>query len=87
MSDFFANNINRLVKPLRDEIALRWRTTEDRLNNRLNNIENLLHGGRATYLGNNRVLAKVITGSHNFAYIVEADDLLISPWFIITGHL
>lgn len=48
-------------------------------------IESLLHGGRATYIGNNRVLTKVVTGGRNFAYIVEADDLLISPWFIITG--
>ncbi|MBX9730740.1 MAG: FkbM family methyltransferase [Sphingomonas sp.] len=36
-------------------------------------------------MGNNRVLNKVVTGGMNFAYLVEANDLLISPWFIITG--
>lgn len=43
------------------------------------------HGARATYMGNNRVLVKLVLRGHCIAYLVEADDLLISPWFIITG--
>jgi len=82
---FFANSIYRLSKPFLEARALHQQSMEESLNSRLNNIENLLHGGRATYLGNNRVLVKVVTGGRNFAYIVEANDLLISPWFIITG--
>jgi FkbM family methyltransferase len=45
-----------------------------------------IHGGRATYLGNNRVLTKTTVGDYDFAFIVEADDRLISPWFIVTGR-
>ena len=44
-----------------------------------------IHGGRATYIGNNRVLTKTTVGNLDFAFIVEADDRLISPWFIVTG--
>ncbi|MBY0306154.1 MAG: FkbM family methyltransferase [Sphingomonas sp.] len=55
------------------------------IESRLSRLETLSHGGRATYVGNNRVLNKVVTAGMNFAYLVEANDLLISPWFIITG--
>lgn len=48
-------------------------------------FEQSTHGGRATYIGNNRVLTKVIVGDRDFAFVVEADDRLISPWFIVTG--
>jgi FkbM family methyltransferase len=48
-------------------------------------FEQSTHGGRATYIGNNRVLTKVIVGDCDFAFVVEADDRLISPWFIVTG--
>jgi FkbM family methyltransferase len=44
-----------------------------------------IHGGRATYIGNNRVLTKAIIRNLDFAFIVEADDRLITPWFIVTG--
>ena len=53
---------------------------------RLAEIERGQHGGRATYVGNNRVLVKCVVRGANIAYFVEADDLLISPWFIITGE-
>jgi FkbM family methyltransferase len=48
-------------------------------------FEQSIHGGRATYIGNNRVLTKAIVGDFDFAFVVEADDRLISPWFIVTG--
>jgi FkbM family methyltransferase len=44
-----------------------------------------IHGGRATYIGNNRVLTKATVGNRDFAFIVEADDKLIAPLFIVTG--
>jgi FkbM family methyltransferase len=59
---------------------------------RLNAIEGKIdlleyfgHGGRATYVGGNRVLLKVVVANNNIAFLVEANDRLLSPWFIITG--
>jgi len=48
-------------------------------------LERLGQGSRATYVGNNRVLVGAVVGTHNIAYYVDADDRLISPWFITTG--
>ncbi len=55
------------------------------INSKLNYLEQQTHGSRATFVGNNRVLVKVVIKGRNIAYFVEADDLLVSPWFIITG--
>lgn len=43
------------------------------------------HGGQAVYVGNNRVLAKIIVGGHTFAFLLEADDRLITPWLVVAG--
>ena len=56
-----------------------------RIDHKIDLLEYYSHGSRATYIGNNRVLVKAVIGGHNIAYIVEADDRLLSPWFIITG--
>lgn len=55
------------------------------IDHKLDYLERLTHGGRATYVGNNRILVKAVVGRANIAYFVEADDLLLSPWFIISG--
>lgn len=60
-------------------------TQLSRIEAKLDRLEYFSHGSRATYVGNNRVLVKVVVGGNNIAYLVEADDKLISPWFIITG--
>jgi FkbM family methyltransferase len=52
---------------------------------KINQVEQLTHGGRSTYVGANRVLMKIVVAGRNIAYFVEADDRLISPWFIVTG--
>ena len=46
----------------------------------------LPQGSPGTYLGNNRLLVRVIVNGARIAYIVPADDLLITPWFAITGE-
>jgi FkbM family methyltransferase len=56
-----------------------------RMETKIERLEYAAHGGRSTYIGNNRVLVKAVIDHKNIAYCVEADDLLISPWFIITG--
>ncbi len=43
------------------------------------------HGGQAVYVGNNRVLTKIIVGGHVFAFLLEADDRLITPWLVVAG--
>lgn len=52
---------------------------------RLNLLERYSHGGRATYMGHNRVLVRAVVGGRDIGYFVEADDRLLAPWFIITG--
>lgn len=48
-------------------------------------MEEELHGGRATYMGNGLVLVKAVVDRRNIAYLIPADDRLISPWFIVSG--
>ncbi len=55
------------------------------INAKLDYLERQTHGGRATYVGNNRVLMKAVVGRANIAYFVEADDLLLTPWFVTSG--
>jgi len=42
--------------------------------------------GAGTYLGNNRVLVRVDVNKAILAFILPADDLLITPWFIVSGE-
>lgn len=53
--------------------------------NRLRRIERDSHGGRATYIGNNRLLAKCVVRDSLIAFLLEADDLLLTPWFVVSG--
>ncbi len=86
-----------MVKPMRTKIEDWLRkfylqhikdvhlTQLSRIESKLDRLEHYSHGSRGTYVGNNRVLVKTVVGGHNIAYYVEADDKLITPWFIITG--
>src|SRR5579872_1396640 len=58
----------------------------DQIIGRLTRLEKLAHGGRATYVGNNRVLTKVVIGDVVLAFLVQADDRLIVPNLIIEGE-
>jgi FkbM family methyltransferase len=58
----------------------------DALSTKIDLAEYYSHGARSTYLGNSRVLVKAIVAGAQIAYIVEADDLLLSPWFIASGR-
>lgn len=51
---------------------------------RLNLLEHFQRGSEATYVGKNRVLKCVVAG-HRIAYLVAADDRLLSPWFIVAA--
>jgi len=57
-----------------------------RIEERLNQLEFYAQGGRSTYMGRGLVLVKTVVKGHQIAYLVEADDRLISPWFIATGQ-
>lgn len=51
----------------------------------LERIERLEHGGRATYVGNGRVLTKAAFPDWTLSFLVEADDRLIAPYLITSG--
>ena len=57
----------------------------DRLLIAAQRLEYFSNGTRATYIGDNRVLVRVVVGDANIAFIVEANDRLLSPWLIATG--
>src|SRR6266851_4599565 len=50
---------------------------------RLSRLENLSQGAKAVYVGNDRVLVKA--NFLDIVYLVEADDRLIVPRFIMNG--
>jgi FkbM family methyltransferase len=52
---------------------------------RLDRLERLSHGGRATYVGNNRVLTKAVINDTVLGFLVQADDRLIVPHIIVHG--
>jgi FkbM family methyltransferase len=56
------------------------------LDRRLDRLERMSHGGRATYVGNNRVLSKCVIGEDVLGFLVEADDRLLGPSLILTGQ-
>lgn len=63
---------------IQDQLAL--------LSRKIDKLEAFSHGARATYVGDNRVLVKAVVHGQVIGYLVEADDKLISPWFIINGQ-
>lgn len=48
-------------------------------------LEQFSHGARATYIGGGKVLVRVVVANANIAFIVEAQDKLLTPWFMATG--
>lgn len=53
---------------------------------KLNRIESLEHGGRAAYVGNGRVLTKAVFPKWSLSYFAEGNDRLISPHLITHGR-
>lgn len=72
---------------------LKWLRPFDRLQKEIKSLEAkvdyLLHlnnGTRATYIGNNRLLLRTVVYGANIAYLLESDDLLLTPWFVTSGQ-
>lgn len=65
----------------RNEIIARLASIE----HKIDLMEHFGNGSRGTYVGNNRVLVKSVVANRQIAFFVEADDRLLSPWFIVTG--
>lgn len=53
---------------------------------RLDHLERLSRGGRAVYLGNNRILATVAAGERVLGFFLHADDKLLMPHFVMHGN-
>jgi FkbM family methyltransferase len=48
-------------------------------------LERMSHGGRATYLSNGRVLTKCDIADAVIGFLIDADDILLGPWLILSG--
>jgi FkbM family methyltransferase len=78
-------------KAVTDRIGDLWRRLPHRGNSwsamvrRLERIERLTRGGNATYAGNNRLLTRLVVDDIMLTLLVEADDLLIVPQFVMSG--
>ncbi|MEJ0052115.1 MAG: FkbM family methyltransferase [Methylovirgula sp.] len=89
----FLNNLlkNSFLGRKLDEIAARLAALDEvrarlaAVELKLDRLEIFSHGARATYVGGNRVLTKTVVADRQIAYLVEADDRLLSPWFIVAG--
>lgn len=57
----------------------------DQIDARLDRLEELGHGGRGVYIGNNRILVKTTIGGTNLVFVAAADDRLIVPRFFANG--
>jgi hypothetical protein len=71
----------RLLVKTNEEVLARLRKIEAKIDR----LETFSHGARATYVGDNRVLMKCVVENHQIAFLVEADDRLITTWFIVSG--
>ncbi|MBL6454169.1 FkbM family methyltransferase [Belnapia sp. T6] len=56
------------------------------IDQRLARLEEAVQGGRSTYMGNGLILVKTVVEGAQFGFLVEAEDRLISPWFIVSGR-
>lgn len=72
--------LNTIVQKL-DHITAQLHALE----HRLNLMEHFSHGARATYVGDGRVLMKCVVDNAQIAFLVEAHDKLLAPWFIVSG--
>ncbi|WP_426956519.1 FkbM family methyltransferase [Muricoccus radiodurans] len=64
------------------EIAAALRAIEARLAR----LEEAVEGSRGTYLGDGIVLAKTVIHGAQFAFLLEAEDRLLTPWLLTSGH-
>ncbi|MGU3495266.1 FkbM family methyltransferase [Xanthobacteraceae bacterium A53D] len=86
--------VQRIARQVADSVVRLYpRSYFDSLTVRLDSIERKLdlleyfsHGGTASYVGNNRVLARCVVRNAIIAFFLEADDRLLSPWFIVSGR-
>lgn len=77
---------NGIISFLKDPLGIRELNRKiDAVNDKLFWMDYFSNGGRAVYVGNNRVLVKIIVAAAQIAYYVEADDRLLAPWFIASG--
>lgn len=78
---FYSSSEQHPLELRLDSIEAQLRRVQDSLNR----IENLEHGGRATYVGDGRVLTKVALPDGNLSLLVESGDRLIAPFLITSG--
>jgi FkbM family methyltransferase len=56
------------------------------INSRLDALDYHSHGARAVYIGKSRVLMKAVVANALIAFLLEADDRLLTPWFVVSGR-
>jgi FkbM family methyltransferase len=56
------------------------------IRDRLDSLDYHSQGAHAVYVGNNRVLMKAVVANAQIAFLLEANDRLLTPWFIVSGR-
>lgn len=82
----FSKLVTQFADLVSDRVVARLEPRIAALEATLARLETFSHGSRATFVGHNRVLVRAVVHGANIAWLVAADDLLLSPWFIATGE-
>jgi FkbM family methyltransferase len=77
------SRLNKLASGFATEYSIIQRLEQIQL--QLSLLERMSHGGRATYIGGNRILTKCVIAEAVIGFFVEANDILLSPWLILSG--
>lgn len=76
---------NRAISAVKAMLSNTFPARLARIERTLARLEYFSNGSRATFVGNNRLLVKIVVANANIAYYVEADDKLLTPWFVVAG--
>jgi len=81
--DQMQSQFDKLVSGFSTENSVTERLEQIQL--QLSRLERMSHGGRATYIGSDRILTKLVIAEAVIGFFVESDDILLSPWLILLG--
>lgn len=86
------DRLQQKLNNLQEQLKITMQQQLDPLQHKLDHLQVQFDGFSgapprgAVYVGNNRVLVRYMVENRLIGYLVEADDLLLAPWFILSGQ-